>query len=77
MMQGLLLNAAAQRVSKSIWTKGMSSTQTSARAWSIVASRSETSRQSTRPVSMTRGTTLAAIKIAINREAIGSKPVQP
>lgn len=35
------------------------------------------SRASTFPVSMTSGITLAAIRTAMNKEAIGSKPVQP
>lgn len=35
------------------------------------------SKASTFPVSITRGMTLAAIKTAMNRDAIGSKPVHP
>lgn len=50
---------------------------TSVRACSMSTSRSATSKARTLPVSMTRGITLAAIRIAIKREAIGSKPVQP
>lgn len=43
----------------------------------MLASRSETSKARTFPVSMMRGMTLAAMSMAMKREAIGSKPVHP
>ena len=50
---------------------------TSFNAASIVASFSDTSSARILPVSITRGTTLAAIRIAMNNEAMGSNPVHP
>ena len=50
---------------------------TSFNADSMVASFSDTSNARIFPVSITRGTTLAAMRMAINNEAIGSKPVHP
>ena len=51
--------------------------RTSFNADSMVASLSETSSARIFPVSITRGTTLAAIRMAMNNEAIGSNPVHP
>ena len=51
--------------------------RTSASACWITRSRSATSKARTLPVSMTRGKTLAAMRMAMNSDAIGSKPVHP
>ena len=50
---------------------------TSFNADSMVISLSDTSSERILPVSITRGTTLAAMRIAMNNEAIGSNPVHP
>ena len=50
---------------------------TSFKAISTLFSLSPKSKLSTRPVSMTRGTTLATMSTAIKREAMGSNPVHP
>lgn len=50
---------------------------TSDKALSMFSSRSPMSSARILPVSMTRGKTLAAIRMAMKSDAIGSKPVQP
>lgn len=50
---------------------------TSFNADSMVVSLSDTSSARILPVSITSGTTLAAMRMAINNEAIGSNPVHP
>ena len=51
--------------------------RTSSRACRILPSRAPTSSARTRPLSMTSGITLAAMRTAINNDAIGSNPVHP
>lgn len=65
------------KISKHDFHKKSYKTRTSARALCISVARSSISSARTFPVSSTSGITLAAMRIAINKDAIGSNPVQP
>ena len=58
-------------------TKEGGGRRTSEMACWMLASRSERSSARTLPVSITSGMTLAAMRIAMKSDAMGSKPVQP